>query len=76
MAKTNRLGDFVKNLTSENKELTPMQEIKKGIVKPVEKTFLLSIQEDKLIALKRLALDKKTSVRQLINYAIEEKYFK
>lgn len=75
MQKTNKLGDFAKSLSSENKQVTPKQENKNGIIKPVEKTFLLSLQEEKLITLKRLALDKKTSVRQLINDAIEEKYF-
>ncbi len=76
MSKTNKLGDFAKKLSSDKKEVTPLQENKNGIVKPIEKTFLLSLQEEKLLALKRLALDKKISVRQLINEAIEEKYFK
>lgn len=76
MSKTNKLGDFAKKLSSDKKEVTPLQENKNGIVKPIEKTFLLSLQEEKLLALKRLALDKKTSVRNLINMAIDKEYFK
>lgn len=76
MSKTNKLGDFAKKLSSDKKEVTPLQENKNGIVKPIEKTFLLSLQEEKLLALKRLALDKKTSVRSLINMAIDKEYFK
>lgn len=76
MSKTNKLGDFAKSLSSDKKEVTPLQENKRGIVKPIEKTFLLSLQEEKLLALKRLALDKKTSVRNLINMAIDKEYFK
>lgn len=75
MSKTNKLGDFAKKLSSDKKEVTPLQENKNGIVKPIEKTFLLSLQEEKLLALKRLALDKKTSVRSLINTAINKEYF-
>lgn len=57
------------------KASTPIQENKNGIIKPVEKTFLLSLQESKLQQLKQIALDKKTTVRNLINSAIDEKYF-
>lgn len=57
------------------KATAPIQENKNGVIKPIEKTFLLSLPETKLQQLKQLALDKKTSVRNLINSAIEEKYF-
>lgn len=57
------------------KATTPIQENKNGIIKPVEKTFLLSLSETKLQQLKQVALDKKTTVRSLINSAIDEKYF-
>lgn len=76
MSKANKLGDFAKNISLQNQENTPIQEKKNGVIKPIEKTFLLSIPEERLFTLKRLALDKKTSVRQLINSAIEEMYFK
>jgi len=36
----------------------------------------LSLPETKLQQLKQMALDKKTSVRNLINSAIDEKFFK
>ena len=58
------------------KATTPIQENKNGVIKPIEKTFLLSLPETKLQQLKQMALDKKTTVRNLINYAIDEKYFK
>lgn len=58
------------------KGITPIQENKNGIIKPIEKTFLLSLPETKLQQLKQMALDKKTTVRNLINSAIDEKYFK
>ena len=58
------------------KAATPIQENKNGIIKPVEKTFLLSLPETKLQQLKQMALDQKTTVRNLINSAIDEKYFK
>ncbi len=58
------------------KATTPIQENKNGIIKPIEKTFLLSLPETKLQQLKQMALDQKTTVRNLINSAIDEKYFK
>ena len=76
MAKTNKMGDFAKTISKENILKSPVQEDKNGIIKPVEKTFLLSLQEHKLTALKQKALDQKTTVRALINSAIEEKFFK
>lgn len=57
------------------KATTPIQENKNGIIKPIEKTFLLSLPETKLQQLKQMALDQKTTVRNLINSAIDEKYF-
>ncbi|WP_373784512.1 hypothetical protein [Kaistella sp.] len=76
MSKGNKLGDFAKSLANGNHGNTPLQEIKKGVVKPIEKTFLLSLKEEKLTVLKQMALDKKTSVRSLINKCIDEMYFK
>ena len=76
MAKINKMGDFAKTISKENGLKSPIQENTKGIIKPVEKTFLLSLQEHKLTALKQKALDKKTTVRALINSAIDEKFFK
>lgn len=58
------------------KVVTPIQENKNGIIKPIEKTFLLSLPETKLQQLKQMALDQKTTVRNLINSAVDEKYFK
>lgn len=69
-----KLGDFAKSISSK-KETTPLQENKNGVIKPAEKTFLLSLPENKLHQLKQLALDKKTSVRNLINTAIDKEYF-
>ncbi len=76
MAKTNKMGDFAKTISKENILKSPVQEDKNGIIKPVDKTFLRSLQEHKLTALKQKALDKKTTVRALINSAIDEKFFK
>ena len=76
MAKINKMRDFAKTISKENGLKSPIQENTKGIIKPVEKTFLLSLQEHKLTALKQKALDQKTTVRALINSAIEEKFFK
>jgi hypothetical protein len=68
---TNLLGKVLSQ-----KAITPIQENKKGIIKPIEKTFLLSLPDTKLQQLKQMALDQKTTVRNLINTAINEKYFK
>lgn len=68
---TNLLG-----IVLSQKATTPIQENKNGIIKPIEKTFLLSLPETKLQQLKQMALDQKTTVRNLINSAIDEKYFK
>ena len=68
---TNLLGKVLSQ-----KATTPIQENKNGIIKPIEKTFLLSLPETKLLQLKQMALDQKTTVRNLINSAIDEKYFK
>ena len=76
MAKINKMGDFAKTISKENDLKSPIQENTKGIIKPVEKTFLLSLQEHKLTALKQKALDQKTTVRALINSAIDQKFFK
>ena len=76
MAKINKMGDFAKTISKENILKSPVQENTNGIIKPVEKTFLLSLQEHKLTALKQKALDQKTTVRALINSVIDEKFFK
>lgn len=68
---TNLLGKVLSQ-----KATTPIQENKNGIIKPIEKTFLLSLPDTKLQQLKQMALDQKTTVRNLINSAINEKYFK
>jgi hypothetical protein len=72
--KNNSTSDLLGKVLSQ-KATTPIQENKNGIIKPVEKTFLLSLPETKLQQLKQIALDKKTTVRNLINSAIDEKYF-
>ncbi len=73
--KNNSTTDLLGKVLSQ-KATTPIQENKNGVIKPIEKTFLLSLPETKLQQLKQMALDKKTTVRNLINYAIDEKYFK
>lgn len=55
---------------------TPMQEVKSGVVKPVTKGTYIYIEEHKLIALKKMAADKRTSLKELINTAIDKEYFK
>lgn len=72
--KSNSTSDLLGKVLSQ-KATTPIQENKNGIIKPIEKTFLLSLPETKLQQLKQIALDKKTTVRNLINSAIDEKYF-
>lgn len=61
---------------AKTKKKVPIQSEKNGIIKPIEKTFLHSLEENKLISLKKLAIEKRTNVRALINKAINEKYFK
>ncbi|WP_336719145.1 hypothetical protein [Chryseobacterium mucoviscidosis] len=73
--KDNSTNNLLGKILSQ-KATTPIQENKNGIIKPIEKTFLLSLPETKLLHLKQMALDKKTTVRNLINSAIDEKYFK
>ena len=72
--KDNSTSNLLDKILSQ-KDKTPIQENKNGIIKPIEKTFLLSLSEMKLQQLKQMALDKKTTVRNLINSAIDEKYF-
>lgn len=71
-----KMGDLAKKISKENILKTPLQEDNKGVVKPIEKTFLLSLAENKLTALKQMALDQKTTVRALINASIDQTYFK
>ena len=73
--KNNSTTDLLGKVLSQ-KATTPIQENKNGVIKPIEKTFLLSLHETKLQQLKQIALDKKTTLRNLINSAIDEKYFK
>lgn len=54
---------------------TPLQEETNGTVKPVTKGTFIYIEEHKLIALKKLAADRKTSLKALINAAIDKEYF-
>lgn len=54
---------------------TPNQEVKKGVVSPTEKKYLLGIREDWLKVLKLKALENDTSVKELITEAIKEKHF-
>lgn len=75
MSKKTSTNDLLGKVLSQ-KATTPIQENKNGVIKPVEKTFLLSLPEAKLQQLKQIALDKKTTVRNLINSAIDDKYFK
>lgn len=72
--KDNSTSNLLGKILSQ-KATTTIQENKNGIIKPIEKTFLLSLPEPKLQQLKQMALDKKTTVRNLINSAIDEKYF-
>ncbi len=51
---TNLLGKVLSQ-----KAITPIQENKNGIIKPIEKTFLLSLPDTKLQQLKQMALDQK-----------------
>lgn len=74
MSKKTSTSDLLGKVLSQ-KATTPIQENKNGVIKPVEKTFLLSLPETKLQQLKQIALDKKTTVRNLISSAIDEKYF-
>jgi hypothetical protein len=74
MSKKTSTRDLLGKVLSQ-KATTPIQENKNGVIKPVEKTFLLSLPEAKLQQLKQIALDKKTTVRNLINSAIDDKFF-
>lgn len=75
MSKKNTSANNLLDKVLSQKVTTPIQENKNGIIKPIEKTFLLSLPETKLQQLKQIALDKKTTVRNLISSAIDEKYF-
>ena len=75
MSKKNTSANNLLDKVLSQKVTTPVQENKNGIIKPIEKTFLLSLPETKLQQLKQIALDKKTTVRNLINSAIDEKFF-
>lgn len=55
---------------------TPMQEEKFGVIKPITKGTFIYIEEHKLIALKKMAADRKTSLKALINTAIDKEYFR
>jgi len=75
MSSKNSLGSFAKKIAEDNVS-SPLQEKKGKVIKPVEAKFLISIEEDDLYQLKRIALDQKTNVRNLIRIAIKEKYIK
>lgn len=55
---------------------TPFQKDVKGVVKPITKGTFIYIEEHKLIELKKLAAERKTSLKELINTAINKEYFK
>lgn len=55
---------------------TPMQNEKSGIVKPITKGTYIYIEEHKLIELKKMSAERKTTLKELINSAIDEMYFK
>lgn len=55
---------------------TPMQNEKSGVVKPIIKGTYIYIEEYKLIELKKIAAETRTTLKELINSAIDEKYFK
>lgn len=52
------------------------QKQKLGVIKPVKKSYYLSMEEEKLIQLKKMAAEQRTSIKALINNAIDEMYFK
>ena len=53
----------------------PLQEESNGTVRPVTKGTFIYIEEHKLITLKKLAADRRTSLKELINTAIDKEYF-
>lgn len=55
--------------------LTPIQKEESGVVKPVIKGTYIYIEEHKLQALKKLAIDKKITLKKIINDALDDKYF-
>ncbi|SDE78235.1 hypothetical protein [Riemerella columbipharyngis] len=61
---------------AKNSTQTPMQNEKNGVVKPVTKGTFIYIEEHKLIELKKMAAERKTTLKELINAAIDEMYFK
>lgn len=73
MSSKDSLGSFAKKIAEDNVS-SPLQEKKGKVIKPIETKFLISIEEDDLYQLKRIALDHKTNVRNLIRIAIKEKY--
>ena len=55
---------------------TPLQEVKSGVVKPLTKGTYIYIEEHKLVALKKMAAEKRTTLKELINTAIDKEYFR
>ena len=55
---------------------TPLQEVKSGMVKPLTKGTYIYIEEHKLVALKKMAAEKRTTLKELINTAIDKEYFR
>ena len=55
---------------------TPHQEVKSGVVKPLTKGTYIYIEEHKLVALKKMAAEKRTTLKELINTAIDKEYFR
>lgn len=66
---------FKKLLKKAKETKTPIQKEKSGVIKPVEKSYYLSMEEEKLIQLKKMAAEQRTSIKALINNAIDEMYF-
>lgn len=75
-AKIVKIDEQVRLIDSAKKPLNiPMQEEKSGVIKPVTKGTFIYIEEHKLVALKKLAAERRTSLKELINSAIDKEYF-
>ena len=76
MAKQDKKPNIFDLIDSAKKPVnTPLQEEKSGVIKPVTKGTFIYIEEHKLVALKKLEAERRTSLKALINSAIDEKYF-
>lgn len=75
MKKKNTENMFELINKAKNTLQTPMQDEKSGVIKPVTKGTYIYIEEHKLIELKKMAAERKTTLKELINSAIDEMYF-